>query len=110
MTGVFAGLIEMAIAVVLVVGVVVIAIGTARARGAGMGHDDIVVYRCTECGKISVSVGWLHAHIDAKHHGFGPWNLIPDPRKNANFRASMEYTEVLRVDETTAVDIEEVDL
>lgn len=22
------------------------------------------VYRCTECGKQSVSIGWLHGHIE----------------------------------------------
>lgn len=29
--------------------------------------ETIVVYRCTECGKTSVCIGWLHAHIE--RHG-----------------------------------------
>lgn len=70
---------------------------------------ELVLYRCTECGKTSVSVGWLHAHIE-KHVGFGPFNIIPDPRKHANFNALMEHTEVLRVDEYSVVDIEEVEV
>ena len=27
---------------------------------------ELTLYRCTECGKLSVSLGWLHGHIE-KH-------------------------------------------
>lgn len=56
----------------------------------------ITLYRCTECGKLSVSRGYLHGHIE-KHQGFGPFNIIPDPRKTANPDALDEKTEVLEV-------------
>lgn len=55
------------------------------------------LYRCTECGKVSVSIGWLHAHIDGKHHGFGPFNIIPNPLAIGNFDRCMEKTEVIGV-------------
>lgn len=57
------------------------------------------IYRCTECGKVSVSLGWLHGHIEGRHHGFGPWNIIPNPLKIGNFNACMEKTEVLIIKE-----------
>lgn len=69
--------------------------------------DPVTLYRCTECGKESTSLGWLHAHIE-KHQGFGPFNIIPDPLKTANFDALMEKTEVLRVEEYNIVDLNDV--
>lgn len=71
--------------------------------------DAVVIYRCTECGKQSVSVGWLHAHIEAKHTGFGPFNLIPNPFAIGNFKNDMTMTEVLRADDPERIDIDEVD-
>lgn len=70
-------------------------------------REELLIYRCTECGKVSVSIGWLHAHIE-KHHGFGPWNIIPNPLKMGRFKPKMEYTEILRVDEYSEVGLEEV--
>jgi hypothetical protein len=32
----------------------------------GTYDDEIELYRCTECGKLSTSLGWLHGHIE-KH-------------------------------------------
>ncbi len=65
----------------------------------------LVVFRCTECGHVSMSLGSLHAHAE-KHRGlFGlqlPWRM-------GDFDALMEYTEVLRVDETEQVDLQEVE-
>jgi len=69
----------------------------------------VVVYRCTECGKKSVSVGWLHAHIEAKHTGFGPFNLIPNPFALGNFDNDMTMTEVLRADDPESVTLDEVE-
>lgn len=71
--------------------------------------SDAVIYRCTECGKTSVSVGWLHAHIEAKHTGFGPFNIIPNPFAIGNYDNDMTMTEVLRVTEAESIPIEEVD-
>jgi len=64
--------------------------------GQATQQDELVIYRCTQCGKLSVSLGWLHGHIE-KHQGFGPFNLIPDPRKMANPDALNEKTEAIRV-------------
>ena len=69
--------------------------------------DPDIIARCTECGKTSVSIGWLHAHIEAAHTGFGPWNVLPDPRP-ARRDGRGEYTELLRIEDTTVVDREEV--
>lgn len=71
--------------------------------------EAVTVYRCTECGKESVSVGWLHAHIEAKHTGFGPFNLIPNPFALGNFDRDMEKTEVLRATDPERVTIHEVE-
>lgn len=68
-----------------------------------------VLYRCTECGKTSVSIGWLHAHIDSKHHGFGPFNLIPNPLALGNFDRCMEKTIVLQVESASVVSLDEVE-
>jgi hypothetical protein len=73
-------------------------------------HEEFVLYRCTDCGKVSVSVGWLHAHIESKHFGFGPWNIIPDPRKMGNFDADMTKTDVIRVTHYEHADIGEVNV
>ena len=38
----------------------------------------VELYRCTECGKTSVSRGWLHGHIQKHTATFGiipPWKL-----------------------------------
>lgn len=71
-------------------------------------HDDQMrLYRCKECGKVSVSLGYLHGHIE-KHQGFGPFNLIPNPFKTANPAALMEKTEVLYVREFAIDDTDKV--
>lgn len=64
--------------------------------------EEIVVYRCTECGKTSVSIGWLHAHVE-RHRGFFGLQL---PWRVGDFDALMEMTEVLRVEDYSEVDIE----
>jgi len=72
-------------------------------------QDAVVVYRCTECGKESVSVGWLHAHIEAKHTGFGPFNLLPNPFAIGDFANDMTMTEVVRASDPETVTLDEVD-
>lgn len=68
---------------------------------------ELVIYRCTECGKTSVSIGWLHAHIN-KHLSIGPLGLIPIPWKFGRPKHQMKHTEVLRVDEYSKVGLDEV--
>lgn len=65
--------------------------------------DEIVLYRCKECGNISTSLGFLHGQME-RHFGLGPWNLIPDPRKTANYDFLMSKTEVIRVTDYDVVD------
>lgn len=54
------------------------------------------MYRCTECGALSLSLGKLHAHAE-KHRGtfLGlqlPWK-VGDPNE------LMEYTEIIELEE-----------
>lgn len=72
-------------------------------------EDELVIYRCTECGKVSTSVGWLHAHIEGRHTGFGPFNFIPNPLKIGSFENDMKMTEVIRVREYDQPPIEEIE-
>ena len=78
----------------------------AEEHGEQTPRDELVIYRCTECGKTSVSLGWLHAHAE-KHRGlFGlqfPWRI-------GDFDALMEMTEVLRIEEYREVDLDEVEV
>lgn len=69
----------------------------------------LVLFRCTECGHTNMSLGSLHAHIET-HRGYTRFGIqIPFTKTAmANFDELMERTEVLRVDETTAIDLGEV--
>lgn len=66
------------------------------------GHP--VLFRCTECGYRSQSLGSLHAHCE-KHRGLFGFQL---PWRYGDFDALMELTEVVRVKETDEIGIEEV--
>jgi hypothetical protein len=70
----------------------------------------LVVFRCLECGFTSLSIGTIHAHVE-RHRGYTRFNIqIPFTKTSmANFDGLMEKTEVLRVDETTEVPLEEVE-
>lgn len=59
------------------------------------------LYRCKDCGKVSVSLGWLHGHIDAKHRGYTRLRIqIPFTKTSpGDFRRLMERTEILNVRE-----------
>jgi len=65
-----------------------------------------VLFECTECGYRSQSLGRLHAHCE-KHRGLFGFQL---PWRYGDFEALMELTEVIRVDETTNITINEVGL
>jgi len=68
-----------------------------------------VLFQCKDCGTVSDSIGELHAHIEAKHTGFGPFNIIPNPFRIGRGDKDMEETTVLRVTETEEIQLSEVD-
>jgi len=69
-----------------------------------------VLFRCTECGYTSLSLGGLHAHVE-RHRGYTRFNIqIPFTRTAfANVDELMQRTEVLRVDETSEIGLKEVE-
>lgn len=71
-------------------------------------QNEFVVFRCTDCGRTSTSIGSLHAHIESAHYGFGPWNILPHPLRIGNFDADMEKTQVLRVTDYEETNLDEV--
>jgi hypothetical protein len=70
----------------------------------------IVLFRCRECGFASLSIGTLHAHVES-HRGYTRFNIqLPFTKTSpAAFDRLMEFTEILRVDETNEISLEEVD-
>ena len=70
----------------------------------------LVLFRCTECGYISLSLGGLHVHIES-HRGYTRFNIqLPfTGSSQGDFGALMDRTQVLRVDDVTEIDREEVD-
>ena len=71
---------------------------------------DLVLFRCRECGYTSMSLGLLHAHIE-RHRGYTRLGIqVPfTTTAVANGDELMKRTEVLRVDETTAISLAEVE-
>lgn len=69
-----------------------------------------VLFQCTECGYTSLSLGSLHGHIEG-HRGYTRFNIqIPfTETAMANADRLMEYTDVLRVEETSNIELEEVE-
>ena len=70
----------------------------------------LVVFRCTECGRHDLSLGSLHAHIEG-HRGYTRLGIqVPfTTTAVANGDELMKRTEVLRVDETAAISLAEVE-
>lgn len=70
----------------------------------------LVLFRCKECGYVSLSLGGLHGHCE-KHRGYTSLNIqIPFTKTSmANVDELMKLTEVLRVDETTEIGLKEVE-
>jgi uncharacterized Zn finger protein len=70
----------------------------------------LVLFRCTECGYVSLSLGATHGHIE-KHRGYTRFNIpVPFTKESmANVDELMKRTEVLRVNNTTEIDIKEVE-
>jgi hypothetical protein len=65
-----------------------------------MPEDTITLYRCSECGYLSTSYGWMHGHAE-KHRGWGPFNALPPLLGNAEkLDGFVEELTVVVVDET----------
>jgi len=69
---------------------------------------DHIRFFCTECGKESGSLGTLHAHIEAKHTGFGPYNIIPNLLKIGDFDHDMTMTKALNTNTGEEIELSEV--
>lgn len=70
----------------------------------------LVVFRCTECGNRYLSLGSCHAHVEG-HRGYTRLGIqVPLTRTSpGDFDELMKRTEVLRVDETAEISMEEVE-
>ncbi len=71
---------------------------------------DLVLFRCTECGWVSMSLGSLHAHVET-HRGYTRFGIqIPFTKTAiANADELMKRTEVVRVQDTEEIALEEVE-
>lgn len=71
---------------------------------------DPVFFRCSECGHRSQSLGGIHGHIEG-HRGYTRFNIpIPFTEESpADYDALMDYTEIVRVEDTAEVSLAEVD-
>mgnify|MGYP000058139894 FL=1 len=70
----------------------------------------LVVFRCTECGQHSLSLGSLHAHIEG-HRGYTRLGIqVPFTRTApGRFGELMARTTVLRVDTLSEMPLSEVE-
>jgi len=70
----------------------------------------LVLFRCRECGRTEMSLGSLHAHIET-HRGYTRFKIQLAFTKTSpgDFDRLMEYTEVLRVEETKEIPLKEVE-
>ena len=71
---------------------------------------ELVLFRCSECGRTNMSLGSLHAHIE-RHRGYTRFNIqVPFTKTSrGNFNRLMEFTDVLRVTGTEEITLEEVE-
>jgi len=72
--------------------------------------DDLVLFRCAECGYVSLSLGQTHAHIE-QHRGYTRFNIqLPfTSTAMANADELMDRTEVVRVTGTEDISLDQVD-
>jgi len=70
---------------------------------------NLVVFRCTECGYTTLSLGGLHAHVEGHWSTLGwfKWHTYQWLKPSEN--KWMESTEVLRVDQTTSITLDDVE-
>jgi len=71
---------------------------------------NLVVFRCSECGQHSLSLGSLHAHIES-HRGYTRFGIQLPFTKTAiaNGDELMKRTEIVRVAETESTTLQEVE-
>jgi len=71
---------------------------------------DLVLFRCRECDYISMSLGSLHAHAES-HRGYTRFGIqIPFTKTAiANVDELMKLTEVVRVEETSEISLNDVE-
>lgn len=72
---------------------------------------DLVVFRCSECGYTSLSLGGIHAHVESHISGYTRLNIRLPVGKTGygNFHRLMDFTDVLRVKDTEEITLEDVD-
>jgi hypothetical protein len=72
---------------------------------------EILVFRCTECGAVDVSLGKLHAHIE-RHRGYTRFGIQLPLTKTAmaNVDELMKRTQILRVEDYSEVSKSEVEI
>ena len=70
----------------------------------------LVVFRCSECGQADLSLGSLHAHIEG-HRGYTRFGIqLPFTKTSpGEFDRLMDYTDVVRVEESSQIRLSEVD-
>lgn len=67
--------------------------------------ESVELFRCTECGKLSVSHGWLAAHVDSNHRGYTRLGIQPPIGKRAPGNAEATDRKIERL-EAEVVDSE----
>ncbi|RLM53180.1 hypothetical protein DVK02_14925 [Halobellus sp. Atlit-31R] len=65
----------------------------------------LVLFSCTECDHVSLSLGSLHAHAES-HRGI---HGLQFPWRYGDFDRLMEFTEIVRLQEVEEIPLEEVD-
>ena len=73
-------------------------------------EGDLVLFRCSECGYVDMSLGGLHAHVET-HRGYTRFNIQLPFTSTAmgDGDALMERTDVLRVSDVEEIDVAEVE-
>jgi len=72
-------------------------------------EGQLVVFRCQECGYATLSLGGLHAHIEG-HQSTITHFLRMLPLVGPDYvEPLMDQTNILRVDETATIGLEEVE-
>lgn len=71
---------------------------------------NLVLFRCSECGQVDLSLGNIHSHIEG-HRGYTRFNIqIPFTQTAmADVDELMERTEVLQVNDAEKISLKEVE-
>lgn len=66
---------------------------------------DLVLFRCDKCGYTSMSLGWIHSHIET-HRGYTRLNIQLPFTKTApaNVGELMKLTTILRITQAEELD------